>query len=260
MDGAAVDPRRDDVLRRVANEHWLTAYRQLIASIGGEWRQFGSVAAFASPGVPVPFANGCLVLESATVDDLAAAAGWVDRYALPYRIRFDTRVETRELAAVPRELGLARDEWLMPGMVLTPIPEAPAPGPGISVRRVDAANHTDFITLMVDSGLPHAVALSAFAAPAPESDMAMFVAYLDGELVGTSVAVRTGSVAGIYTVGTVASARGRGVGSATTWAAVEQARLWGCTVVVLQSSRLGLHVYERMGFRSVVEYAVYSRA
>jgi GNAT superfamily N-acetyltransferase len=249
-------------LRRLANEHWLEAYQSLIAAVGGTWREFGSVAAFATEQVPVAFANGCLVVDSATAGDLEQAARWVDGHGLPYRIRIDTDLETDDLMAVSRSLGLARDEWAMPGMVLTPIPPIPEPPSAIAVERVGAANHSDFIRLIVEAGLPHAIALKAFAPPAARDsdDVAMFVAYLDGALAGTAVAVRTGTVAGVYTVGTAESARRRGVGTAATWAAVQQAADWGVGAVVLQASRLGASVYERMGFRTVVEYAVYTAA
>ena len=36
-------------------------------------------------------------------------------------------------------------------------------------------------------------------------------------------------------------------------------RAWGCETVVLQSSAMGYAVYEAMGFRTVVRYAIYAR-
>ena len=34
---------------------------------------------------------------------------------------------------------------------------------------------------------------------------------------------------------------------------------WGCETIVLQSSAMGYAVYEAMGFRTVVRYAIYAR-
>ena len=59
--------------------------------------------------------------------------------------------------------------------------------------------------------------------------------------------------------GTLRDARRRGVGTAATWAAVSAGRAWGCETIVLQSSAMGYAVYEAMGFRTVVRYAIYAR-
>jgi hypothetical protein len=47
------------------------------------------------------------------------------------------------------------------------------------------------------------------------------------------------------------------VGSAATWACLDAGRAWGCDVAVLQSSAMALGMYRRMGFETVVPYAVY---
>ncbi len=74
---------------------------------------------------------------------------------------------------------------------------------------------------------------------------------------GTSLAIRTGEVAGVYAVGTLRDARRRGVGTAATWAAVAASRAWGCDKVVLQASEMGFPMYVDMGFRTVVRYAIF---
>jgi hypothetical protein len=83
----------------------------------------------------------------------------------------------------------------------------------------------------------------------------MFIGRVDGRPVGSSFLTRTGSLAGIYAVGTATAARKRGVGTAVTWAAVAAAGDWGCDAVVLQASEMGYPVYVKMGFKSVVDYA-----
>jgi GNAT superfamily N-acetyltransferase len=64
---------------------------------------------------------------------------------------------------------------------------------------------------------------------------------------------RTDEVVGIHNVATIESARGRGYGTAMTWATIADAEP-GVRVAVLKASALGRPVYERMGFRAVVEY------
>jgi len=80
---------------------------------------------------------------------------------------------------------------------------------------------------------------------------------LADDVAGNSLLYRTLDVGGIYAVGTVERARRRGVGTAVTWAAVQQARDWGCWAVTLQATQMGLPVYRAMGFQTVVEYITY---
>ena len=245
-------------LRVLANEHWRDAYRALISAVGGEWRNFGSVDAFACAGLPMAFANGCLVLERASAADLDSATTWVSGFGLPHRVRLDTTLATAQVTAELAVHGLARQQWTMPGMVLAPIPDAPPAPEPVTTRRVGPADRDAYLRVAVESGLPESVARSAFLDPSLDnSNIALFVAFLEGRPVGSAMAYRSDRAGGIYAVGTVESARRRGVGSAVTWAAVEYIRQLGHNVAVLQSSPMGLSVYERMGFRTVVEYAVF---
>jgi GNAT superfamily N-acetyltransferase len=92
---------------------------------------------------------------------------------------------------------------------------------------------------------------------ATDPDVRVFTARLDGRPVGTSIAIRTGEIAGLYGVGTLPDARRRGIGTAASWAAVSAGRRWGCDPIVLQATELGLPIYERMGFRTVVRYITF---
>jgi ribosomal protein S18 acetylase RimI-like enzyme len=71
------------------------------------------------------------------------------------------------------------------------------------------------------------------------------------------MAIRSGEVSGVYNVGVARSAPRRGVGTALTWAAVEAGRTWESDTLVLQSTEMALSMYQAMGFRTVVSYAVF---
>ncbi len=246
--------------RRLANEHWRDTYRVLVALVGGEWRHFGAVEAFASPSVDYTFVNGGLALDPAAPADLARAIAWLTEAGTRYRVRIDVATATPELLAVPVELGLEGDEsWRMPGMVLPAIPSAPAPPAGVTLRQVDVALVAELQQHLVDSGSPHRAFLDTLAPLSVASDeLAIYVAYLDGHLAATSAVIRTGRTCGIYAVGTAEWARRRGVGSAVTWATLEHARTeWHCTAAVLQSSPIGVLVYQKMGFRIAAEYQLF---
>jgi GNAT superfamily N-acetyltransferase len=82
------------------------------------------------------------------------------------------------------------------------------------------------------------------------SPWAHFLAW-DGEVpAATASVLLCGSVCGIYLVGTLASARGRGLGSAATLAAMHHGRERGAAHAALQSSEMGERVYRSLGFVS----------
>ena len=246
-----------------SNLNFAGSYRKLAQHCPrGEIRVEGAVMAFVT-GVPISIFNGCLVLERATASDLAAAAAWVASEAVPYHVWIDEGINPpRDESGVPA--GFVKDAWTSPGMVLQSSeapPSPPVPPAGVTVVPVGAAGLAEFVGVYVGSGVPAALAETLFSpAFAADPDVQLFTARLDGRPVGTSLAIRTGDVAGVYAVGTVAHARHRGVGTAATWAAVAAGWAWGCDTIVLQASEMGFSVYSTMGFRTVVRYAIYGRS
>jgi len=73
------------------------------------------------------------------------------------------------------------------------------------------------------------------------------------EVVACALAVLRDGIVGIYNVATLPSARGRGVGSAITGAAIADGLASGCRLAVLESSPTGYGVYRRLGFETVAE-------
>ena len=128
------------------------------------------------------------------------------------------------------------------------------------MEAVALADLERFLRVSIACGMPAAAADALFSPSfAADPDVELFLGSLDGQPVGTAVAIRTGDVSGVYAVGTLPAARRRGVGSALTWAAVAAGQAWGCDTIVLQASEMGFPIYAAMGFRTVVEYAVFGR-
>lgn len=77
----------------------------------------------------------------------------------------------------------------------------------------------------------------------------MYLGRLNGEPVATNMLFNGGGVAGVYTVGTLPLARGQGIGGAITLKPLLAAREMGYRYAVLFASEMGIHAYERIGFR-----------
>lgn len=89
-----------------------------------------------------------------------------------------------------------------------------------------------------------------------------FVASLEGVPVGCATVFLGAGVAGLYHVGTVQKARGKGIGKAVTLAALEHARDLGLRTAILHASKDGEGIYRQIGFEEVckVSHWYYSKA
>lgn len=238
------------------HQNFIGSYRLLAKHVEGSATYEGhGVFAFAT-GVPTSVFNGCIALDDASEEAFGSAVGWLLRRELPCRVWVHEPAATR-LGGVASAFGLARLEHLYPGMALQPIPEPPPTPAGVTIDLVNEENEAD-LAIYAELWLGEAAVRKLFGRSfRTDPNVRMFVARLDDESVGTSLAIRTGDVAGVYSVGTVKSARKRGVGTAATWAAIGAARDWGCDIVVLQSSSMGLSIYRAMGFEVVASYATF---
>ncbi len=86
-----------------------------------------------------------------------------------------------------------------------------------------------------------------------EGDQTAFIGYYKGKPVAVSLVCFKQGVAGIYCVGTIKEARGKGIGTAITYAAVKEAQERGYEIVILHASEMGLNVYKKMGFIEVCQ-------
>ncbi len=85
-----------------------------------------------------------------------------------------------------------------------------------------------------------------------------WVGYANGDAVTTAAVLPSGDVLGVYAVATLPAWRRRGYAEAVTRYALEQARRsTGIQRSVLQSTRAGLALYRKMGYRQTTSVAVY---
>jgi ribosomal protein S18 acetylase RimI-like enzyme len=83
----------------------------------------------------------------------------------------------------------------------------------------------------------------------PDGPARYFVARLKRRPVAVAIGVVDGDAVGIHSVTTLAEARGRGIGSAITLAALIDGRRRGARIGVLETSSMAHSMYRRLGFR-----------
>jgi GNAT superfamily N-acetyltransferase len=249
--------RTEAELADAANRSFVDSFTRLAGhAAGGQVRDGGEIFAFVT-GHPVSLFNGCIVTGPSTPGRLEGELAWVRDRGAPFRAWIAEELDA-ELGHVPLGFGLERDPVAYPGMVLHPIPEQPEPPPGVGISEIELRTLDEFRAVAVALGFPPDLAERVFTRSlAADPDVRLFVGAFEGRPVGTSIAIRTGDVSGVYNVATVAEARRRGVGGALTWAAIAAGGEWGCETIVLQSSEMARSLYGAMGFRTVVQYATY---
>jgi ribosomal protein S18 acetylase RimI-like enzyme len=84
-----------------------------------------------------------------------------------------------------------------------------------------------------------------------------YVGLLDGQPVACASLILGASVAGIFNIATLPEARGKGIGTAITYHALIEAQTKGYGLAILESSTMGYHIYQRLGFKDYFKIAHY---
>ena len=250
--------KSDSELVSAADENFIASFRVLAEHVPeGECRDAPGSFAFAT-GLPIPLFNGCVVTGPVEPEELDSAVAWVKARGVPFRVWVSEGLGA-ERARLTAASGLVAQATPYPGMTLHPAPDPPASAAGVTVVRVGADGLDEFLGVVVEAGLERDLALRLFP-PGFVADpaVALFVGRLDGDAVGTSLAIRSDTATGVYNVVTLERARRRGVGTALTWASVAAGRARGHDTIVLQSSAMAESMYRAMGFRLVAPYVVFS--
>jgi len=207
-------------------------------------------------GIAFPAFNGVArahLAEDTIENELDALLAFFRERSLPSLWWLGPSATPETLGDRLRARGLVRTEDAI-GMAL-PFDDLAAPPavPGLDIRRAsDATAMAQWTEIVADCfDLPHDILLACaelFATMGDDRSSRAYVGLLDGVPVGVSALYGEGDVAGIHWVGTLPAARGRGIGTAMTWAVVDDARALGYRLAVLHASQMGLGVYRRLGF------------
>lgn len=86
-----------------------------------------------------------------------------------------------------------------------------------------------------------------------------YLLYINGKPSSTSMLFISDGVVGIYMVSTLSCYRDRGFGTAVTRAPLLDAESLGCSLGVLEATKLGEGIYRRLGFKDYCQFYVYNK-
>ena len=212
-------------------------------------------------GAIVPVAPDRSVLNSVVYDTAEGLASALPELAAAYEAA-GIRAWT---VWTPERDGAAREALARAGHVLDAAPLAmicdltdfDAPDPG-DMEWTGEADPADVMAVNDASysfdGTPFSDALATLA-----DGCYAYLARVDGSPACGLVTLERDGSAGVYTVATTPRARGRGLAYRLLGQALADARERGCTVSTLQATKMGVSVYERLGFRTFGRLEMWER-
>ncbi len=248
-------------LVELSDLNYAEAMRDLSRRAGGAVLDEDGLLLFTG-GHPLPvLANAAMRTDRrlGAADTLERARAFFDARGRGFTILIRAHADA-DLAAAAAQAGLVAFGE-MPAMVLDHRLADAVPPRGIDLRPVTTADDVAAYgrvmgTAYATYGMPEDVLpamlgnLETLRAP----HIVAFVARVDGTPVAGAMTVVTHGVAGIYWVGTIPAARGRGLAELCTRAAGNAGFDLGGRIAVLQASPMGEPVYKRMGYFEVTRY------
>ena len=149
-----------------------------------------------------------------------------------------------------------------PGMLAEKLHPATRVLPPLECRRVrDAETRVSFCHLISSVfRLSFSTALEIYNSDrAWEKDLVAYIGFLDGQAVATAATVTSDGAVGVYSVGTMPAYRGLGAAEFMTRHVLERAReASGIERSVIQSTNQSHSLYERLGYRTVTRFTIYT--
>lgn len=267
-----IDPgaRTDDELAELAHASYVEFSRETARWSGpaGELvERDGYLLYAAGSDFPVSM-NGVVRLDRSTpaADVIAAADAWFAERGRGYSVTTDGYgAGEPDLVAAAEEQGLLK---LMdtPAMVCDArLADGAAPA-GVEVRLASSADDIAAFVAVNDAayqtlGMPEGVIAAAVTAAdrvlAPHVRTA--IAWEGSTPLACAQTVLSHGIAGVYYVGTVEAARGRGLAELVTRTVTNLAFDLGAGFVTLQASTMGDPIYRRMGYREISRYTTHTR-
>jgi len=246
-------------LAGLEHENMIVAFGAAGGQIPGARTARADGVALIASGHPMRLFNQ-VIIDGSPAEEAVASAVQVMRdrhHSFAVSLR---RGADRAYLPLMGRLGLvpmADGAW-MPGMALYPLaPVAVEPSAGLEIRRVLDRDGVNDHVLAGAGGFGIPVSWMEAIVTEALLDLpgaSLYVGYSDGQPVTSGLGIRTGRTIGVYNIATIEPARRRGFGAAMTRRIVADGAAAGCDVAILQATDMGYPIYERLGFRTVVEY------
>ena len=231
-------------------------WAKLLTHVGHGWSHGGEGWLAGVTGLTAAPFNGINVYAGASAEELEPPLRRIALSGLPYALQ--TRpVALRAVGDLARRHVMERQP-AVPFMVATSAVTAD-PVPGLEIRTLgplDGEAHARIVAEVFDAPLElmrHLSTPELLGAPGIE----VLLGVLDGDAVATALVDVNPSGAGIVNVATREGARGRGIGSALTAAAVTRALGRGAPLCQLLATPSGQPVYARLGFRELERWTAW---
>lgn len=248
-------PKRKDLVAWLES-NWRAAWTTTSACLqGGAFKPIHR-GLLVRTGLPMSFLNVAFVDATVRRPDRAVATAESYFAGLPFTVMVpEGHVE---LALACENAGLGCVET-MPGMALTPMPDATI-DPGLTIEPLTHGLRATYLDVFCRAfEVPHQLGERMVTHDYVDMEGAHnVVAFADEEPVAIAQTFESMGIAGVYNVATVPEHRGNGYGEAVTWAVIQGAKARGCHTAVLQSTEIGFGVYRRMGFEVVSRYDCYT--
>lgn len=228
----------------------------LCAGLAGGWGRDGDGAAAMVTGCPAPTLNAVIAYRHGSADAAAALLDEIAAAGYPHCLQ--TREGDDAAERLARDRGMVATERV-PLMLLHGAADLVAANDGVTIRSIGPDELPLHLELMVAGFETPAEVFAPMrdSTVLSQHGVTTYVALDDGEPVATALGTVSGGWVGVLNVATVPRHRRRGYGAALTARAVLDGLDAGAHSALLQSSRMGLPVYERLGFRTAEHWTVW---
>jgi GNAT superfamily N-acetyltransferase len=170
------------------------------------------------------------------------------------------------------DLASACESGGLPSLVAPPamfverrLPDVATPD-GCTVRALSETDEADFVSVSCSAWATYAIPAAAVTAIFAEANLLraphvrVVVGYEGDRPSAAAMVLLSHGIAGVYWVGTIPSARGKGLAEACTRAVTNLALDAGAQLVTLQASPMGEPIYRRMGYEVIGSYRLFVSA
>lgn len=250
---------------KASEENMAAAYRALYLGWPEARSHAGEEAVWGLTRIASPFINNAtrVRFSSEQADEgLEAIIEEANVRQVPMRWWLGPGTQPADIGERLKERGFSHVQLAGMAIELSGL-QAPPSEPALHVERVGDSGRLDVWCRVLAKGFDVSQEAAAAFGRAIEvvgldsEGWSLYLAYLDDEPVAVSSMYLGAGAAGIYNVAALRQVRGKGAGSAVSYAALKGAHQAGYQIATLQASKLGYGVYRRLGFVEISKFDLY---